>query len=227
MLHPTAAPADLRRRRVIVAATAGVLLLIAAVTYAVLVDRSPLPTPAPTTTANGMAGDPPVETNTVITEIPALKPTSDPETFARLVAEAIFAWDTTTLITRTDHVDQLLAVADPTGESSPGLVADLDNYLPTQAAWVELATYETRQWLTIDSTTTPTSWAEAQAQAGDRLLPGTTAYTITGTRNRAGVWESEPVSSAHQVAFTVFIVCKPSYPQCRLLRLSRLDEPLN
>ena len=47
------------------------------------------------------------------------------------MAEAIFAWDTATLMTRTDHIEQLVAVADPTGESTPGLVADLDNYLPT------------------------------------------------------------------------------------------------
>ena len=158
--------------------------------------------------------------------LPACRPTSDPETFARHVAQALFEWDTATLISRTDHVEQLVAVADPTGESTPGLVSDLDNYLPTQDAWVELAQYETRQWLSIDSVTTPTQWAEAEAQAGDELLPGTTAFTIHGTRHRAGVWEGEPVTSEHDVAFTVFIVCGPSYPECHLLRLSMLDKPL-
>ena len=159
--------------------------------------------------------------------VPALQPTSDSETFARQVAEALFEWDTATLITRTDHVEQLVAVADPTGESTPGLVSDLDNYLPTQDAWVELAQYETRQWLSIDSVAAPTMWAEAETQAGDELLPGTTAFTIHGTRHRTGIWEGEPVASEHQVAFTVFIVCGPSYPECHLLRLSMLDKPLD
>jgi hypothetical protein len=92
---------------------------------------------------------------------------------------------------------------------------------------MELAKYETRQWLTVDTLTTPSKWADAQAQAGDELLPGTTALTINGTRHRSGVWEGDPVASAHDVAFTVFLVCGPSYPECHLLRLSILDKPLD
>ncbi len=118
-------------------------------------------------------------------------------------------------------------MSDPTGESSPGLVSDLDNYLPTQEAWAELAQYETAQWLAIESVVTPTLWHEAEAQAGNELLPGTTAFTIEGTRHRSGLWENQPVASEQEVAFTVFIVCAPSYAQCRLLRLSKLDEPLD
>ena len=41
------------------------------------------------------------------------------------------------------------------------------------------------------------------------------------------MWEGEPVASEHDVAFTVFIVCGPSYPECHLLRLSMLDKPLD
>jgi len=64
-----------------------------------------------------------------------------------------------------------------------------------------------------------------QAQPG-QLAEGTVAYTIEGTRHRSGVWNDEPVESAHPVAFTVFIVCKPTYETCHLLRLSELDNPL-
>jgi hypothetical protein len=226
MLYPTTSD-DLRRRRLLVAGIATAVLLISFVTYAVLVHRSHSSTATPRTTGQGTVELTPVETKPVVTELPGLRLTSDPETFARQVAEAIFAWDTATLLTRTDHIEQLVTVADPTGESTPGLVSDLDNYLPTQDAWVELATYETRQWLSIDSATTPTKWAEAQAQAGDELHPGTTALTIHGTRHRSGIWEGEPVASEHSVAFTVFIVCEPSYPECHLLRLSLLDKPLD
>ena len=225
MLHPTT-PDDLRRRRLIVAGVATALLLIAFVTYAVLVHRAHSPS------ATSIKAEAPVELTKVrdvppVTELPELRRTSDPEIFARQVAEAMFAWDTSTLASRTNHIEQLVEVADPTGESTPGLVSDLDNYLPTRDAWVELTKYETQQWLTVNSVTTPTKWAEAQAQAGDELLPGTTALTIHGTRHRSGIWEGEPVSSEHDVAFTIFLVCAPSYPECHLLRLSMLDKPLD
>ena len=157
-----------------------------------------------------------------------LEPTADPKAFAVLVAQALFDWDTTVAVPLTEYTNRLVTVADPTGESSPGLVADVAGYLPTAAAWADLRAYSTRQWLTVESLKVPTLWSRAKAEAGpDGLLPGTAAYTITGIRHRAGIWEDEPVASEHDVAFTVFIVCGPSYPDCRLLRLSRLDEPLD
>ena len=226
MRYPTS-PEELRRRRLVVIGVATALLLIAFTTYAVLVHRSH-------TTSTEPAGDSPARSEAapatpaaVDTKLSALRDTSDPEAFAREVAEALFAWDTATLVGRDDHIEQLLKLADPTGESTSGLLADVSNYLPTPDAWVDLAQYETRQWLTLDSVSVPSKWTEAQAQAGDELLPGTTAYTIHGTRHRTGVWEGEPVSSEHEVAFTVFIVCGPAYPTCHLLRVSELDNPLD
>jgi hypothetical protein len=55
---------------------------------------------------------------------------------------------------------------------------------------------------------------------------GTTAYTVTGVRHRAGIWGERAVTSSHDVAFTVFIVCARLI-RVHLLRLSRLDEPLD
>ena len=143
----------MRRRRLIIVGIAIALLMISIVTYAVLVHRWHSSSAAPTRTKASSVEVTPAETKPVITNLPALPATSDPETFARLVAETLFAWDTATLITRTDQVEELVAVAvaDPTGESTPGLVSDLGGYLPTQDAWVELAHYQTRQWLSIDS----------------------------------------------------------------------------
>lgn len=225
MLNPTT-PDALRGRRLIVLGFGIALLVIAFTTYAVLVHRSASTASAPT----GRHPDQPTpmttEPHSSAAELPELRPTNEPEDFTRLVAQTLFEWDTATIISRTDHIEPVVAVADPTGESTPGLVSDLDNYLPTQDAWVELARYETQQWLSIDSVTTPSKWAEAESQAGDELLPGTTAFTIRGTRHRSGVWEGESVTSAHDVAFTVFIVCGPSYSECHLLRLSMLDKPL-
>lgn len=226
MRYPTTLD-DLRRRRLVVAGMAAALLMIAFLTYAVLVNRAHSSRPAPTETNKGAAMLIPAEATPLVTELPGLSTIADPETFAHQVAEAIFAWDTATLLTRTDHIEQLIAIADPTGDSTPGLVSDLDNYLPTRDAWVELTSYDTRQWLSIHSVTTPTKWADAQAEAGDELLPGTTAFTIHGTRHRSGVWDGDPVTSEHDVSFTVFIVCGPTYSECHLLRLSMLDKPLD
>jgi hypothetical protein len=152
----------------------------------------------------------------------------DPEDFARLVATMIFEWDTGGEHRVEEYVARLVDVADPTGEETPGLVADLKSYLPNANAWADLRQYSTRQWLQIDSVTVPTLWPQAVAQAPEgALLPGSAAYTVTGVRHRSGVWHGDPVTSHHDVAFTIFMVCGPSYDACHLLRLSRLDEPLS
>lgn len=156
-----------------------------------------------------------------------LPETRDPESFARSVASALFTWDTYTLLSPQDHRDVLLQVADPSGLETPGLVSDLDGYLPDQATWTQLQEYQTRQWLDIDRAYVPDQWDDAEAAAGDSLAPGTIAYTIEGTRHREGVWYDKPVTSAHDVAFTIFLTCPPDGDQsCYLLRLSVLDEPL-
>lgn len=151
---------------------------------------------------------------------------TDPTQFVRDVAVAIFAWDTRTASWPEELIEPFLKVADPTGESSPGLVSDLASYLPTQAAWVDLRRYKTRQRLDVAAVITPKLWATAIEQADGELAPGTAAFTVEGTRHRSGMWEGRRVASEHDVAFTVFVVCAPTYPTCHLLRLSRLDDPL-
>jgi len=152
---------------------------------------------------------------------------SDPEAFAEAVARALFDWDTAAPNPRSEYAGRLLVVADPTGAESPALVADVASYLPTDEAWADLKPYYTRQWIEIESITVPDLWPQAVSEAGPGgFAPGTRAYTIEGARHRTGVWEGDDVTAAHEVAFTVFIVCEPTYPSCHLLRLSRLDEPL-
>lgn len=151
--------------------------------------------------------------------------TADPRRFAQFVAYALFNWDTAH--DRQGHVARLVNVADPTGEESPGLVADVTNYLPAPTAWLQLRRHGTRQWLEIDSIRTPSRWASAIADARPgQVLPGTIAFTIEGTRNRVGSWRSDVVTSQHDMEFTVFVVCRPSYPRCHLLRLSLPNKPL-
>lgn len=227
MLHSSAYDPDLRRRRVVVMVIVGALLLISAVTYALLTrdERqtvSPTAPPAEASPEPATSPTAPADDGT----LPELPPVADPKQFAEVVAHAIFDWDTSSLAPRAAYLERIATVADPTGESSPGLISDVDAYLPSEKIWVELRKYETRQWIDVEKVTVPSEWDTALDQAGDALPPGTTAFTITGVRHRDGVWDGDPVASQHDVAFTVFMTCAPTYDKCRLLRLSLLDEPL-
>lgn len=151
---------------------------------------------------------------------------TDPDMFARLVAHDLFTWDTTSS-NLPDLTERLLAVADPTGEETPGLLVDLRTYLPTPKAWMHLGQYQTRQWLEVIDVVEPAAWRDALAQAPDgAVAEGTTARTVTGMRHRAGTWDGAAVSARSQVQFTVFMVCAPAYEQCHLLRLSTSDSAL-
>ena len=227
-MHSSAHHDGLHRRRILVATATLVALLAAAGLYAALSGpHSSQAIDHDHETVGPGSPDPAANLTPSGGVLPGLDPTADAESFARLAAHALFDWDTTAVVPLSDYTNRIVAIADPTGESSPGLVADVAGYLPSAAAWSQLRSYSTRQWLSIETLEVPTLWSQAQAEAGpDGLLPGTTAYTIHGVRHRTGIWEGEPVSSEHDIAFTVFIVCAPAYPECHLLRLSRLDEPL-
>jgi hypothetical protein len=227
MLGSSTYDPDLRRRRLVVAAITVSLLLAAAITYVLLThNQTAAPPPAdPTTTAGPELPGNPSEAPDDGT-LPGLPPVADPAEFAEVVAHAVFDWDTTALAPRTAYLERIATIADPTGEETPGLISDVDAYLPPETTWIDLREYETRQWIEIGSVEVPTKWAIALQQGSATLAPGTTAYTITGIRHRDGIWDDKPVASRHDVTFTVFIICAPTYDSCRLLRLSLLDEPL-
>ena len=160
--------------------------------------------------------------------LPVVRHSADPETFADNIATALFSWDTASGFMPLDYTSVILAVGDPSGAEQAGLAADIATYLPSREAWIELRQYTTAQHLSIDTVYVPDAWETAveQAQPG-QLAEGTIAYTIEGTRHREGVWNEQTVTSAHPVAFTVFLVCGPTYDTCHLLRLSQLDNPLH
>lgn len=229
MSLPTAPP---RPRRLIIAlAVAGAILaaLIGVGLYGqFLAPRAePAAEPAPTaTTAPGAAPATSAKPATPKTP-PTVRSTTDPETFARAVAEALFTWDTATEFGPADYAQIIVDVGDPSGEHTPALAEDVRQYLPTQQAWAQLRTYQTRQWITLDEVAVPSSWADALEQAAPgQLVPGTIAYTIDGVRHRTGTVGTTPMETEHSVAFTVFVACEPTYGECRLLRISQLDKPL-
>ncbi|MBN9178779.1 MAG: hypothetical protein J0I43_15610 [Microbacterium sp.] len=223
--------ADRRRRRLLFAAIAGglaLLLLVGLGMYGLL--RGPATNgPDPEESASPAAATPAPSAAAPSSPepIPAL---SDPEGFARQVAQALFTWDTSSGLEPSDYAQVLADAADTTEANA--LATDVRTYLPSPEAWAQLRTYQTRQRLTIDSVVVPEAWATAEAQAAPGQIPrGATAYTIEGTRHRTGIWSTEPVEASRPVSFTVFIVCTPPAPEfradmCRLLRLSALANPL-
>ena len=235
MKTPFAASDTRSRRRLIALVSALVVIVVLAGVgvYGLLTgpptsdrgpDRGGGTRPGPVVTAPGE----PTPTGTPsLPALPEVEASDDPETFARNVATALFAWDTASGLMPLDYSSVVLAVGDPSGAEQAGLASDVAAYLPTREAWLELRQYATAQHLTIEDAFVPEAWDTAveQAQPG-QLAPGTVAYTIEGTRHREGVWNDEQVTSEHPVAFTLFIVCAPTYDTCHLLRLSQLDNPL-
>ncbi|QCX27721.1 hypothetical protein [Nocardioides jishulii] len=184
-------------------------------------------TPAPTPTYAGASADQSEATSPVTApEELSLPHTTDPITYARAVAVALFDWDTSTGFLPTDYTASVLADADPSGQETPGLLTDVATYLPSVDQWLALGAMEVEQRIDIDAADVPDSWAAAVAQSNGQLRPGTMAVTITGTRHRSGVWNGEPAEVVHPISFTVFVGCPPSFERCHVLRLSQLNMPL-
>lgn len=159
--------------------------------------------------------------------LPPIRSTSDAEAFAREAAGALINWNAATDFDPADYAQVIVDAGDPSGTETAGLASDVRTYLPTADAWVTLRTYGTRQWLTIDEAFVPAAWSDAIDQAAPgQLLPGTIAYTITGARHRAGIVGTQAQETSRPIAFTLFIACEPSFDECRLLRLSEVDNPL-
>ncbi|MDQ1128988.1 hypothetical protein [Microbacterium sp. SORGH_AS_0888] len=217
-----------RRRRLIITLTATglVVLTFAGVGIYGFVAR-PDQTPPPVATSSTPV-TPTVSPSAqpTVGALPGLPATDDPQEYAGAVAHALFDWDTFTLHTPADHRAVLIDDADPSGTETPGLVTDLDGYVPSVETWRDLSEYRTRQSLMIDRIFVPEQWDEAVAAANGQITDGTIAYTIEGTRHREGVWYDAPVASDHPVVFTVFVACEPVFDRCHLLRLSQLDNPL-
>lgn len=216
-----------RRLVVLLAVTLGVVAALVGVgLYGLVLAPSPdavTPTNDPTTPASAPSDSTPAPSGSAL---PAIISTADAEAFARDAADALITWDTTEF-ELTDYAQVIVDAGDPSGFETAALASDVRSYYPTPDAWAQLRTYGTRQWLTIDGVFIPESWNDAlgQAAAGD-LLPGTIAYTVSGTRHRAGVVGTDPQETSRPIAFTLFIACEPSFDECHLLRLSEVDNPL-
>jgi hypothetical protein len=221
----TAREGGFRRRRVLVTAVAGGVIAAGLVVVGIVGlvrgpdTHPPVPTlSAPATISPAPAGSSPalsvlpvpssglpVLPGAVLAPIPSL---GAPEDFARAVATALFTWDTTTGLAPSDYAQVLVDVGNDTEIDL--LAGDVRSYLPTPASWSNLRQYATRQWITINTVTVPPAWDTALAQAAPgQIPPGTTAYTITATRHRAGIWGTAPQTTTGEVAFTVFTTCTP------------------
>ena len=228
-MDPTTQP---RRHRLLVALVAGGLVLLTLIgvgIYGLL--RGPGDSTSPADTPKASTSPTPTPPPAIGVGPQPVPTSGGSEAFAQAVAYALFTWDTTSGYTPVDYAQPLSDVAS-TAEAN-ALASDVRAYLPSEAAWAQLLQYQTRQWLTTTETVVPTAWETALAQAAPGQIPaGTTAYTITGTRHRAGVWQTTPTDAERAVSFTVFVTCLPPIPDrgvletCELLRLSELDNPL-
>ena len=156
----------------------------------------------------------------------SLPHTTDPIAYAKAVATSLLDWDSAAGFLPSDCSAAVLADADPSGEETPGLLDDVETYLPTVEQWLDLGAMEVVQTISIDDAYVPTSWLAAVEQAHGHLRPGMTAVTISGTRHRSGVWNGEAAESSHPVSFTVFVACPPGFDRCHVVRLSQLGNPL-
>lgn len=228
-------PTARRRRIVLIAAVAGGLILILLIGVGVYgLIRGPQPAaPDDTAPTNHPAATNPVAQPAAPEPVIGL---GGSEEFVVAVAEALFTWDTSSGYGPADYAQML---ADVTADAEADAAAsDVRAYLPTPKAWAQLRTHQTRQWLTVDTIEIPDVWETAVVQAAPGQIPdGAVAYTITGTRHRTGYWGTDPITTTHYVAFTVFLTCTterspapapadPIIENCALLRLSQLDNPL-
>jgi hypothetical protein len=211
----------LRRRRLVIAiAGAGIVLIVLAAVGLFGLLRGP---------AKSSQAERPAPAASALAIVPTDQPqpvleTSSPELFARSVAHALFDWDTRQDTGLADWAQVLVDVAD--AEEAAAVAADVREYLPGTEMWQRLAAYGTRQWLNVESVTVPAAWATALEQAAAGQIPrGAAALTVVGTRHRAGTWDTDEMRTDRQVSFTVFVVC-PGQESCTLLRLSKLDHPL-
>lgn len=180
----------------------------------------PSPTPA-----SAPAPEPVLPSPTPDTHDDESAPPPTAPDFARHVAELLFTWDTTSS-DRDAIVEQILAVADPTGVETPGLVTDVEAYLPGDAWWNQLRQYRAAQWFDIETAAVPQEWTEAETRGEtDGLPPGTTAVTVAGTLHRAGDVAGELETASANMALTLFVACTED--GCAVLRLGAPGEVLD
>ena len=116
----------------------------------------------------------------------------------------------------------------PAAPNKPGSLTTSPPTCPRGPSGQDPREYGTSQHLTIDRANVPDQRGEAIAQApeGSSHTGRSPRRSRAPGRHRTGTWNGEPATSAHEMAFTVFMVCAPTYDTCHLLRPLQLDSPL-
>lgn len=216
-------PTDHHRSRVRIAVAVGATLLAATGIVGLLGHQRQAP---PTVEVSGAQRSRPATQQPDPTATSARTGRSAAVDYARRFATQLLTWDSTATSSPTAQMDQLVAQADPSGVETPGLVADLANYLPTDIEWTHLRRHAVTQSATIHTAVVPDSWSPIAADAAVGLSDGATAVTIRATRHRRGSTGGQQHSSDHPLTFTIFLACPPDGQSCHVLRLSLPGTPL-
>jgi hypothetical protein len=212
-----------RRRLFIALIASGVLLasMVGVGIYGLLQPTKRNPVPSVTTGVTTVSPTPPAHK-----PLNSLPHTDDPVTYAKAVTRAMFSWNTMSGLEPEDYESVVTEDADPTGIETSALVDDLAAYFPTDTQWQQLRDYQTAETVTIQHADIPAAWAQAVASDPTAVRPGTFAVTIAAVRHRTGTWYGTPADTSDPVTFTVFETCQPTFPRCRILRLSGLNTPV-
>jgi hypothetical protein len=147
--------------------------------------------------------------------------TAQAEAFAREVAHLLFTWDSVAGPEPATIRGEVVALGDPAGEETPGLLVDLDAYLPDDVTWRHLDGLGARQWIEVDTATVPAVWADSVTH--EPGLADTYAVNVAGTRHREATAPALVDRTENPMQFAAFIRCPADEP-CSLLRLGRLGE---
>lgn len=218
-MNPMAASGHRSVTRLAVTTAVLVLIVTGAITASTLRSDHPVASPERPPTVSPTAEQ--FRSETVTDDDTPSSSIAQAEAFAREVTLLLFTWDTVTGPEPVAIRGKVVALADLTGEETPGLLVDLDAYLPDDVTWRHLDGLGARQWIEVETATVPSAWEDAVAH--EPGLAGTYAVNVTGTRHREATAVAVADRTENPVRFTAFVRCTAD-GACFLLRLGRLGE---
>jgi hypothetical protein len=133
-----------------------------------------------------------------------------PREFALAVAATLYRYDT-----RSPRVTWRSALLAAAGTSEGSAAAqDIDDAIPDDAQWTDMAAVDQRASFQLDTAFVPTLWTQTVAQHPE-LPDGSVGFTVTGTQ--VVTWTGG--TSRVPVAITFLLLCPPATDRCVVNRV--------